>query len=124
MMSNQPYSQVRFDPIAFLELAEEIAAAKIDEAHYRAAIGRAYYALFLLYREKMHAYSRANSHQAVREAMQKHPELRAAASQLSSLHEMRKAADYDLVPDSKYKNWESNWKRSQEISKWLLLRLR
>ena len=40
----------RFDPLAFLVLARELAGEGKDEAKLRTAVGRAYYALFLIAR--------------------------------------------------------------------------
>lgn len=90
-----------FDPLKFLTLAEQLAVnAGVDEAHYRSAVSRAYYALFLLARQRLEATgrfvpsTRGDDHRdviAVLRSMSQRD-----GDQLDKLRAERNRADYNL----------------------------
>ena len=116
MMSSHTSSPFPFDPNEFLDVANELAKTN-DEAHLRAAIGRAYYALFLLARKKTGVVTKDNVHTAVQKAMRKRGDLKTAESKLRALSDMRKNADYDPLLDPTYKSWADCWSRAQLLIK-------
>lgn len=101
------------DPLAFLELARELADGD-DEARLRTAVGRAYYALFLVGREKSGVRVKKDVHKAVVNAVKKRH--RSLGDQLDSLRRLRIVADYELLPnDSANSNWQKNWERAEAL---------
>lgn len=99
-----------FDPLLFLQLADELATADADEATLRTAVGRAYYAVFLLARSKVGVHGRHNIHERVRQTIS--PVNSRAASLLGSIAYVRFVADYELQPNNpRYRNWRRNWER-------------
>lgn len=113
------------DPLAFLSLARELGSRNDDEAGLRTAVGRAYYALFLVGREKEHGAikGRKDVHRQVIEAVKRRRGYRSTADQLDTLRRMRTVADYDLLPDDANRNWADNWSRAQELVDRILPRL-
>jgi len=102
--------QPEFDPLLFLQLADELVTDDADEATLRTAVGRAYYAVFLLARSKVVVRGRHNIHERVRQAIS--PENVRAASLLGSIASVRFIADYELQPNNPtYRNWRRNWER-------------
>ena len=104
-----------FDPWDFFRLSQNLAADGPDESRHRTAIGRAYYACFLVARDQMFGldgatlsgpvrrrvvgHRRAGSHEVVLEAIKSHPRLGPArgkriSDQLGQLKDMRIQADY------------------------------
>ena len=101
------------EPLTFLRVAEEL-AHKGDEAALRTAIGRAYYALFLMARDKTGVTSTRAVHMEVIRAVRKRPGARATADQLDTLRRLRVIADYQLLPDDPaMRDWPSNWIKAQ-----------
>ena len=101
-----------FDPQRFLILAGQLGNST-DEASLRAAVSRAYYAIFLIARDKLRVGG--NSHGAVIQATQ--TAHKATGDQLSSLFALRVLADYDLDPqDPGRRNWTANWQRAHHIA--------
>lgn len=110
-----------FNPRAFLELAEELGSDSDDEARLRTAISRAYYALFLIAREKTGVPDTAEGpHSAVRRAL-KQRGFRIIANKLEDLFMLRVVADYQLAPhDTSYEDWAANWSLAQQLAQDLL----
>ncbi len=110
-----------FDPLEFWNVAQELAAAG-GESRLRAALGRAYYALFLLARERTGAYpatTRQSAHALVISAVSTHKGF-TVANDLNQLKKLRIIADYQLVPTKTgEQDWARNWARAQ----WLVGRL-
>ena len=112
-----------FDPIDFYNLAHDIATAPADEARLRAAIGRVYYALFLISRARTHPGRYKVKHIDVIAAVGKKTNL-AAKSQLEAIQRLRHVADYEPTPaNAGDANWGANWTRVSAIAARLLPQL-
>lgn len=99
-----------FDPLEFLRLADALVTDDTDEAALRTAIGRAYYAVFLLARAKTGVQGRRYAHERVREAIS--PVNGRLASLLGTISTTRDYADYELRPANKdFIDWTRNWER-------------
>ena len=97
-----------FDPLDFLRLADDLATDEAGEAALRTAIGRAYYAVYLLARSKTSVRDRRSAHVRVREEIS--PTNQRLASLLGSMSKHRDVADYEPVPHSQqFRNWRRNW---------------
>jgi hypothetical protein len=97
-----------FDPLDFLQLADELAADDADEAALRTAIGRVYYAVFLLARSKTPIRDRRAAHVRVRESIS--PTNQRLASLLGGMSKYRDVADYEPTPaSSQFRDWRRNW---------------
>lgn len=113
-----------FDPLAFLELARELADGNPGEAALRTAIGRAYYGLFLTAREKTNTRGTNRVHARVVETVRSRTGFRAAGEQLDALRRLRTVADYDLSsghgagPD-----WRDRWLMASALAGRILPRL-
>ena len=100
--------QPAFDPLRFLQLADELATDDADEAALRTAIGRAYYAVFLLARMQTSVAGRHLAHHRVREELS--PRSQRLAALLGTMASYRDMADYDLQPANRqHQNWRRNW---------------
>lgn len=112
------------DPLEFLELAREL-GGRPDEAALRAAAGRAYYALFLLARERLGiALTTADVHSHVARLLRGQPGCWKVASDLRALRALRNVADYQLMPDDPDdRDWSENWARAQRIVRRVLPKL-
>lgn len=83
-----------FDPADFLRLAEEMSAG--DEARLRTAVSRAYYAVFLLARQRFGVGDLTpEAHREVYRTLYRRRGPTAAAS-MRSLRRLRNASDYNL----------------------------
>lgn len=108
-----------FDPTLFLNIARELGQTS-EEERLRTAIGRAYYAVFLVAREKLGVTTRKQVHQMVIEELRRKPGTRAIGDQLDRLRRLRTEADYDLRSTS---NWRTNWTTAQSLAERLLPKL-
>ena len=96
-----------FDPLDFLRLADVLAADDADEAALRTAIGRAYYAVYLLARPKTTVQGRRSAHERVRVAIS--PTNHRLASLIGNMSKHRDVADYEPVPvNPQFRNWRRN----------------
>jgi hypothetical protein len=112
------------NPIQFLSVAQELAKETNDEAKLRIAVGRAYYALFLIAREKTGVVATDNVHTEVIRALRRQG-YRPLARQLQALKMLRVVADYQLLPDNPtHRDWRRNWSISQAIINQILPKLR
>jgi hypothetical protein len=113
-----------FDPLAFLVLAQQLASQDRDEARLRTAVGRAYYALFLIAREKTSVRKRRNVHKEVINALKKRKAYWSTADMLRMLFRLRTVADYELLPkDAAERNWTRNWSMAQYLINRILPKL-
>lgn len=112
------------DPMRFLTVAQDLAKGTSDEAKLRVAVGRAYYALFLIAREKTGVVTTDNVHSAVMRELRSLG-YRTIARQLQALKILRVVADYQLLPENPtQRNWKRNWSTTQAITKQILPKLR
>ncbi len=99
-----------FDPLEFLHLADNLVTSDADEAVIRTAIGRVYYAVFLMARAKTGIQGRHQVHERVRRAIS--PAHSQAASMLGGMSYYRLVADYELTPEnSQFPGWQTIWIR-------------
>lgn len=112
-----------FDPLLYLNLARELAQGG-TEAKFRTAIGRAYYALFLLAYGKSNVTGTENVHRRVGLVVSSKPGYSIVGSQLRTLHRLRVEADYHLTPsDPAFEDWERNWKDAEHLADAILPKL-
>jgi hypothetical protein len=103
-----------FDPLAFLALAERLAESSHDESHLRTAVGRAYYALYLLARTKLGKKPGSGEKDNTMKALKKRDP--SAESQLATLERLRVHADYLLEPVAPYDGtWDDNWSVTEKL---------
>lgn len=108
-----------FDPSLFLTLANELSASGAEERHFRTAVGRAYYTVFLIARDKLRVTATQNVHTEVIVALRLRRQ--AWADQLDRLRRIRVAADYQLVPvDPSRRDWARNWSDSVALVRRLM----
>lgn len=113
-----------FDPLAFLTVARELVLLDKAEARLRTAVGRAYYALFLIARERTGIRGRRDVHKRVISAVRRRRGYRSTADQLDALRRLRVVADYQLLPeDPADRDWTGNWSRVQALVNRILPRL-
>jgi len=103
-----------FDPVRYLSLAQELALSTENEAKLRTAVGRAYYALHLLAREKLGIKPSSKEHRIERNHLDK--EDPGAALKMNALEGWRVVADYQLLPsDPTRHNWQENWAEVRDL---------
>lgn len=113
-----------FDPLLYLRLAWELASQDGTEVKFRTAIGRAYYALFLLARTKSNVTGAEDVHKRVGSVVSNKPGYSIMGSQLRTLHRLRVEADYYLTPsDAAFEDWERNWKDAEHLVNAILPKL-
>jgi len=105
-----------FDPLLYLSLARELAGREGTEAEFRTATGRAYYALFLLAREKSNVTGTEDVHKRVGSVVSSKVGYSITGSQLRTLHRLRVEADYYLTAsDPSLEDWARNWKDVEHL---------
>ena len=112
-----------FDPLCFLELAYSLADQSSDEACLRTAVGRAYYTVFLVARDRSGIPPGVRSvHGAtIQKVKRTH---RATGEKLDRLRRLRVEADYYLIPSRpKYEDWKKNWARASGLVQNILPRI-
>lgn len=108
--------KTNFDPLLYLNLARELAGQEGTEVKLRTAIGRAYYALFLLTREKSHVTGTEDVHRRVGSVVSNKAGYSITGSQLRALHRLRVEADYYLTAsDPSFEDWARNWKDAEYL---------
>src|SRR5579863_7841486 len=114
-----------FDHRPLLNLAEELAqmaAADANEIKLRAAVGRAYYAVFLAAREKFGVTATKDVHAEVGRAVGRSLG-RIASDKLFAFKSLREAADYQFPPqDPAHSDWTKNWADAKLMADHLLER--
>lgn len=112
------------DPLAFVQLARELACRVGEEASLRTAVGRAYYAVFLIARDKTGVGRERHVRAEVIRAVKRRKAYRSTGDQLDALRRLRTVADYELLPpDPNDRNWVANWSRAESIVNRVLPRL-
>ncbi len=106
----------QFRPAQFMEVARLLALAPTDEPKLRAAVSRAYYAIFLMIRDKANITGKEGVHERAKIAAASRSS--AAGGTFQTLRELRTHADYVLRPgdpgyDAAYDDWEDNWKNAE-----------
>lgn len=108
--------------MAFIRLADDLVTDDADEATLRTAVGRLYYALFLLAREKTGLTGQRSIHERIRTAISPHN--RSLVSQLGTLGHLRNVADYELQPVIvQDRDWRKNWEIARRNAASALRRL-
>ena len=102
-----------FDPMSFLHLADVLATEDADEAALRTAIGRAYYAVFLLARAQTTVQGRRQAHHRVREELS--PRSSRLAALLGTMASMRLLAVYELqTTNPQFQDWRRIWRNMRK----------
>ena len=106
----------QFSPSQYMEVARYLATAPADEPRLRAAVSRAYYAIFLMVRDKAHLTGKDSVHERAKTAIA--AKSSAAGGTFQTLRELRTHADYVLKPgdpgyDPAYDDWADNWKNAE-----------
>jgi hypothetical protein len=108
-----------FDPLDFLRIADALATDDADEASLRTAIGKVYYALFLIARDKTGIEGRATVHECVRAAISPHDHR--LASRLGTIGHIRLVADYEVTTRSPQdRDWHRNWEIARRNARFVL----
>ena len=128
-----------FDPTVFLQVARDLNTNATNEAEWRTAVGRAYYALFILARDRLFPgptpprsirrraargrSARIPIHQAVLNEVASRST--ATGSQLQKLHDLRIEADYCRTPSRPaWADWPKNSQDAILIANNILARIR
>jgi uncharacterized protein (UPF0332 family) len=108
-----------FDPLRFLALAHELGQSN-DEHKLRTAVGRAYYAIFLIARDRLSVVAGEKTHKEVFQALERRRKY-TLRDQMMRLYELRRVADYEMSPvDPHSQNWNHNWTRHEKLASKLL----
>ena len=125
-----------FDPRQFLELADDLSApVGTTEAALRTSVGRAYYAAFLVARDRLGAipllspedlYDRPDVHGKVVQTVK--GKKSGLGDKLNKLRRLRQQADYVLSSDDsgyrpEYANWAKNSSDARTIAKSIITHL-
>lgn len=103
------------NPKDFLQTAQQLASAT-DEASLRTAVGRAYYAAFLVARDKLGLTNmRKQVHLKVEQQLKRQRKF-AVAGKLHRLKELRHEADYKLSTAPTVGNWNAAWTRAESLA--------
>jgi hypothetical protein len=103
----------------FLTVARELANRSQSEASLRVAVGRAYYAVFLIARDKARLQGKERIHERVWRAIEFKQLV--AAAHFDSLRELRVQADYFPVTDEPdYQDWSANWRLADHYASLLI----
>lgn len=106
-------NESEFGPLDFLRLADTLATDDPDEAALRTAVGRAYYAVFLLARAKTGVEGKRQAHERVRQAIS--PVNERLASLLGTIATARYFADYEPRPtNSNFSDWKRIWQQVRQ----------
>ena len=111
------------DPLSLLTLARKLGSER-DEASLRTAVNRAYYALFLVAREKTYVVQTERAHSEVVTRIRNRSGGAQIAFWLRELFMLRNVADYELLPeDPTQRDWVANSRRALLLADRLLPRL-
>jgi hypothetical protein len=107
-------SDTPFEPSEFLTLARSLAKDSTDEAALRTAVGRAYYGVFLLLRDRFGVVQTEGVHAEVRYRLKRYDS--DLGDSFDSLLKLRRAADYEMLPEQERdRDWAVNWQRVENI---------
>jgi len=88
----------------------------------RTAVGRAYYAIFLIARDKLGVVTTEKVHSEVIRILTRRD--RKLGNQMFYLLNLRLAADYQMTPDRENdRDWQINWIRAQDAVAFILPKL-
>lgn len=111
-----------FNPLAYLDVAESLAADGASEADLRTAVNRTYYAVFLTARETLGVEGSNRIHGRVIGELRRHD--RFASLQLDALLDLRVLADYDIrVQDPFRTDWRSNYELARRLASFIAPRI-
>ncbi len=117
-----PFDPAPFDPTQFLRVAAVIASSEANEAMLRTAVGRAYYAVFLVARDRLGVVTSEKVHSEVIRLLTRRD--RKLGNQMFFLLNLRLAADYQMAPEREsQQDWQINWRRAQDTAVFLLPKL-
>lgn len=122
-----------FDPSEFQRIAHQIADSR-DEAALRTAVGRLYYSAFLKARGKLYPTGRIPRRRRRRQPHNRRgihaiivDDIKdrswSLGTQLDELRWLRVQADYFLISEPAYRDWDRNWLSASMITKRLIPRL-
>ena len=107
----------------YLHVVDALTDQDPAEADLRTAIGRLYYAAFLLARESLGVTGRSHIHGRVIGEVARND--RVAAVELEKLFDLRTLADYDLeIQDPLRNDWQRNYQMARRLANFILERLR
>lgn len=106
-----------FDPVSFLEVVDHLVQQNNHEAYNRTAVGRSYYTVFLIAREKF-SFGKKTSHWDVISAVK--GKNRARGDQLDNLRRRRWGADYDLEVQVSVQDARDSVAIARILQNWLL----
>ncbi len=116
----------RTDAEAIFQLAQELAALAAesgDETKLRSAVSRAYYAVFLLAREKTGVTTEHDVHAEVQRRVNRRYGI-AIGEYLFQMRKRRIAADYEFPPQQELRDWKTNWEVANRRGQFLLEKFR
>ena len=116
----------RTDAEAIFQLAQELAAlaGEIgDEIKLRSAVSRAYYAVFLLAREKTKVTSEHDVHAEVQRRVNRLYG-NSIGEYLFQMRRRRNAADYEFPPPPELSDWKANWEYAERRGRFLMGKFR
>ena len=111
-----------FDPLRFYELASSLADQSPDEACLRTAVGRAYYAVFLIAQDRFGISPECRRVNKLTIQKVKKADF-ATGDKLGRLKGLRVQADYYLIPSREYEDWKKNWARAKSLVQDILSRI-
>ena len=114
--------RVPLSPKRIFALAQDLSKSP-EEERLRAAVGRAYYAVFLTARGKLRITSRSGVHSIVEnEIMNKDWHV---GILFKNLRQLREIADYQFPPDDmNFDNWTDNWIDAEDTANKILIAMR
>ena len=103
-----------FNPRLFLKLARYLGESE-DEERLRTAVGRAYYAVFLVAYQKLGITAIKDVHGAVIDCLWRRRKT-ALADKMFRLRNLRGVADYEMIPVNEHdRDWKNNWIRHEKL---------
>ena len=119
---------IPFDPKRFYQQAKRMARSN-NEASLRTAVGRAYYAMYLIAHSRPSVLAQmqitpfprnGGLHEHLANAITGMPGLNATGNQLKDLKRLRHIADYKMNPPQPDANWSNNWQIAKTLADALL----
>lgn len=102
-----------FNPDGFFTVARQLTSDSVGEANLRTAVGRAYYSVFLVARNRLGVGDKTNVHAKVIARLKAVD--RTAGDQLDRLRDLRELADYELRPQPIDVDWLHNWGKALSL---------
>ena len=114
-------------PDRIFALARELAQAGLDsndEVRLRSAVSRAYYAVFLMARDRLRVTASTNVHAEVFRQVRRRNGGFLLSDSLHTLKSYRQSADYDFPAKTEHQDWKANWNDVNRRAETLLQRLK